>query len=114
MHDDVTTAAHLTAIAQGGMGLGLPAGMLLDGSQAKERSEGRQLVRRAVRVASALARLTLKRSPKWARTLAVACLAIPGPFDEAIVWPALLVYVAIRNRAEFASVARGAWKGQAA
>ena len=79
---------------------------------AGHRSPGR--IRRAVRVARALGGLTMKRSPKWARTLAVACLAIPGPFDEAIVWPALLVYVAIRNRAEFAATARSAWKGQAA
>ena len=67
-------------------------------------------IRRAGRVARALGGLTMKRSPKWARTLAVACLAIPGPVDELIVWPALVVYVAIRNRAEFASVARSAWR----
>lgn len=70
--------------------------------------------RRVVRVIRALGGLTLRRSPKWARTLAVACLAIPGPVDELVVWPALMVYVAIRNRAEFAAVARSAWKGQAA
>ena len=79
---------------------------------AGHRAAGR--VRRAGRVVRALGGLTMRRSPKWARTLAVACLAIPGPFDEAIVWPALLVYVAIRNRAEFAATARSAWKGEAA
>ena len=70
--------------------------------------------RRGARVARALGGLTMKRSPKWARALAVACLAIPGPVDELIVWPALVAYVAIRNRAEFAATARNAWKGKAA
>jgi len=66
--------------------------------------------RRVIRTAAALLRLTLRRSPKWARVVAVACLAIPGPLDEVIVWPALVVYVAVRYRAEFAQMARAAWQ----
>ena len=94
--------------------------------QDKIRQAGRT-VRRAARVARALGGLTLKRSPKWARVLAVACLAIPGPVDELIVclaipgpvdelivWPLLGLYVAVRYRAEFASVARSTWKGETA
>lgn len=71
------------------------------------------LARKVARVATALGKLTLKRSPKWARVAAVACLAIPGPFDELVVWPVLLAYVAIRYRAEFAATARSAWDGAA-
>jgi len=72
-----------------------------------ERASG---LRRGLRTGRALLGLTLRRSPKWARVVAVACIAIPGPLDELVVWPALLVYVALRYRGEFAAVARAAWQ----
>ncbi len=107
-------AAHLAAIAQGGMACGLPAGMLLDGSQGQERTEGRQLVRRAYRVVSALGRLTVTRRPRWAVKAIAVAVIIPGFVDELLLIPAIVAYVVIRNRAEFAATARSAWKEQAA
>ena len=88
---DQIQAAHLAAIAQGGMPLGLPAGMLLDGSQGQERSAGRRLVRRAYR--------------RLARTVAALWDGLPGP------WPvkAILIAVAIIEPGPFGEMALGAY-----
>lgn len=91
MRDQAIQAAHLAAIAQGGMGLGLPAGMLLDGSQDTRRSEGRQLARRAYR--------------KLARTVAALWDGLPGP-----AWfKVILVAVAIIEPGPFGEMALGAY-----
>ena len=73
------------------------------------------IVRRAARVAVALGRLVIARRPRWAvKALAVAVI-IPGFVDELLILPAIVVYVVIRHRAEFAATARNTWKaGQAA
>lgn len=74
----------------------------------------RYRIRQAGRVAVALARLTIDRRPRWAITVMAFALIIPGFLDDLIVVPVIVVYVVIRHRAEFASVARSTWKGQAA
>jgi hypothetical protein len=109
-HNQHTAAAALQAIAQAPSITAVPFTLaaLEPAGEARPGSLGRR-VRGAVRVARAVATLTLKRSPKWARVAAVACLAIPGPVDEIIVWPALVAYVAVRHWGELASVAREAW-----
>lgn len=66
-------------------------------------------LRRVVRTAKALVSLTMKRAPKWAAGVVAVALVIPGPLDELVIFPALALYVGLRNRAEFASVAREAW-----
>ena len=64
---------------------------------------------RCWRVARALVKLTAKRAPKWAAGLLAVALLIPGPRDEMVILPAVMLYVGLRNRAEFAAVAREAW-----
>ncbi len=71
-------------------------------------------IRQAGRVAVALATLTMRRRPPWAIKALTIAVIIPGFIDELLLLPAIVVYVVITNRAEFASVARSAWKGQAA
>ena len=65
--------------------------------------------RKAGRVAVALSRLTVARRPRWAAKAIAAAVAIPGFVDELLIVPAIVVYVVITHRAEFASwrVARG-------
>jgi hypothetical protein len=108
--DKHTTAAALQAIAQDGSITALPFTLaaLDQPSEAKPGSLGRRL-RGAVRVARAVAALTLRRSPKWARVAAVASLASPLPGDELILVALLVAYVAARHWAELAGVAREAW-----
>lgn len=71
-------------------------------------------VRKAGRVAVALSRLTVARRPRWAAKAIAVAVAIPGFIDELVLVPAIVAYVVITHRAEFASVARSTWKGQTA
>ena len=71
-------------------------------------------VRKAGRVAVALSRFTIANRPRWAAWLVAIAVAIPGFVEEIVVFMIIGAYVALRNRAEFASVARSTWKGQAA
>lgn len=66
-------------------------------------------LRRVVRTAKALCKLTMRRAPKWAAGVVAVALVIPGPLDELVIFPVLALWVGLRNRAEFASVAREAW-----
>ena len=70
----------------------------------------RNKIRQAGRVIVALARLTMQRRPRWAVKALIVAAFIPGFVDEALLLPAIVVYVVIANRAEFASVARSTWR----
>jgi hypothetical protein len=41
-----------------------------------------------------------------------ACLAIPGPLDEAVVVPCVLAWLAARHGRELLAVTRAAWAGE--
>ena len=72
--------------------------------------QARRNARRMVRVTVALAKLTVRRAPRWALPLVALCAVIPlDPFDELLLLP-VAVFVWIRYRAEFASVARSTWE----
>ena len=109
-------AQYLTALAQAGPVSQLPvvavAG-LEHGNGERQPGKTARRARASLRVVKAWAGFTLKRSPRWARVAAVACLAIPGPVDELVVWPALAVYVALRHWGDFAATVRQAWQGVA-
>ena len=62
--------------------------------------------RKAGRVAVALSRLTVARRPRWAAEAIAVAVAIPGFVDELLIVPAIVVYVVITHRAEFAAAAR--------
>lgn len=105
MQDQLTQAMAFTAMAQSGPLPLLPA----LGMEPGEPAPSRQIVRRTVRTVKALCKLTMRRAPKWAVGVVAVALVIPGPLDEMVIFPALALYVGLRNRAEFASVAREAW-----
>lgn len=66
--------------------------------------------RRVWRVVVALARLTARRLPRWVLPIAAVMAVIPlDPFDELPLLP-IVVWVAVRHRAEFTAVARDAWR----
>jgi hypothetical protein len=51
------------------------------------------MLRKTRRVCAALIRFGKLHMPKWMLVVVAACAVIPGPFDEAIVFPVLLVLV---------------------
>lgn len=68
--------------------------------------------RRTRHVIIAVVRLTVRKSPPWARVMIVAAQFCPGQIDDVIVF-AIVAYPILRhahNRRLFARVARYAWQ----
>jgi hypothetical protein len=70
------------------------------------------LYRRTRHVLVTMARLTIRKSPRWLAPALAVCAFIPGPVDELLVLVLATVPIlrSARNRALFARTARYAWK----
>lgn len=67
--------------------------------------------RRTRRVLVTMVRLTVRKSPRWARPLIIAAQFFPGQLDDVAVFALVLVPIlrTRHNRAVFARAARYAW-----